>query len=261
MSEDYSDFGDILVPEFDTPKGVVDKVEGEARQYYRHPAGTYIGFVGKTVHKFVDAEGKYVEANEPGAIYKSSMIQLWLSKFLGNTENPVGDVIVTPELKLPDRPMQECYFPIPLSDDPKWFWKMANMFKNWKIPGHEKYTIIQPSKTNPSNRVMYKLAFPAYQGLPVKFTLAFKLSEGKSADDAGRYVEGEIEIMDYAKRIPVDKLTAFYKDVDARFDKERAEKEANRAKNEGSYKREEAPATDFDALDSNSNDLDAFMKV
>jgi hypothetical protein len=261
MTEDYSDFGDILVPEFETPRGVIDRVEGEARQFYRHPAGTYIGFVGKTVHKFVDTEGKFVEANEPGAIYKNSTVQIWLSKFLGNTENPVGDVIVTSELKLPDRPMQECYYPIALSDDPKWFWKMGNMFKSWKIPGHEKYTIIQPSKTNPSNKVMHKLAFPAYQGLPVKFTLTFKLSEGKSADDVGRYVEGEIEIMDYAKRISVEKLMAFYKEVDARFDKEKAEKAANRARTEGAYEREAAPNTDFDALDSNSNDLDSFMKV
>jgi hypothetical protein len=91
--------------------------------------------------------------------------------------------------------------------------------------------------------------------------LTFKLSEGKSADDAGRYIDGDIEIMDYAKRIPVDKLTVFYKEVDAKFEKERAEKEANRARTEGSYKREEAPDTDFDALNSDSNDLDAFIKV
>ncbi len=261
MSENYDDFGDVLVPEYATPKGVIDKVEGEARQYYRHPAGVYTGFIGKLVHKFVDAEGKYVEADEPGAIYKNSTLQIWLYKFLGNAENPVGDVIITPELKLPDRPLQECYYPIVLSDDPKWFWKMANMFKSWKIPGHEKYTIIQPSKTNPSNKVMYKLAFPAYQGLPVKFTLTFKLSGGKSADDVSRYVEGEIEITDYAKRIPVDKLTAFYKEIDARFEKERAEREANRARMEGSYIREALPDTNFDALDSDSNDLDSFMNV
>ncbi len=256
----YDDFGDVLVPDFDMPQGVPDKVEGEARQYYRHPVGTYLGFVGKTVHKFVNAEGKYVEASEPGAVYKNSMLQLWISKFLGGSENPVGEVIITPDLKIPDRPMQECYFPVSLTTDPKWLWKMVNSFKNWKIPGHQKFDVIQPSQTNPANKVMHLASFPAYQGLPVKFTLVFKAEEGKSSEDKSRYVDGDIEIIDYGKRIPKDALVEFYKQADERFAKEKAEREARRAQ-EGGYSREEAPSTDFDALSNAGNDLDDFLKT
>lgn len=255
----YDDFGDILVPDFDMPANVPTKVEGEARQYYRHPTGTYLGFVGKTIHKFKNAEGKYVESNEPGAIYHNSMVQAWITKFLGDTQNPVGDILITPDLKIPDRPMQECYFPLSLSRDPKRLWAMIAMFKNWKIPGHEKYNIIQPAQTNPNNKEMHLGAFPAYQGLSIKFSLTYKAEEGKSADEKSRYVDGEVEILDYKTRISAEKLTAFYKDADARFEKEREERKARQT--EGGYTPEAAPNTNFDALGAGGGDsLDDFIK-
>lgn len=255
----YDDFGDILVPDFETPQGVPDKVEGEARDYYRHPTGTYLGFVGKPIHKFVDSAGKYVEASEPGAVYKNSTIQLWITKFLGNTENPVGEVIISPELKLPDRPIAECYFPIAIMPDPKRQWSYALMFKNWKIPGHAKYDIIQASPTNPANKVTFINGFPAYQGLPVKFTLTYKPEEGKSSQDKARYVEGEVEILDYKQRIPMEKLTEFYKQVEARFEKEREERKARNAES-GTYNRDAVPDTNYDALANAGDDLESFMK-
>ena len=113
---------------YDLPDLAPKQVEGEVREYYRHPAGTYLGFVGKIVAKFKDQQGKRCEPDEPGAVFSHYILNLWIKKFLGNAQTPTGEQMITDALKIPDRPLQEIYFPIVLFPDPKRQWSSKLMF-------------------------------------------------------------------------------------------------------------------------------------
>lgn len=237
-----SDFMETLgyeMPE-DTPKNV----EAEGFQYYRHPIGLYMGFVGKIIAKYKDSDGHRCEREAIGAQFNNYSLPIWITKALGNLEAPTDEILIHPAtLVLPTRPTAEIYFPIFISAIPKNQWTLKKMFENWKIPGHNKYDIIAPSPVNPANTITSFASFPAYYGLSVKFYLTAKdLTKG-------RYIDGEIEIISYEKRIPMETLKLFEEIVTAKIEEERKERQA-KSGNSSSYQPDNAPKTDFDALGS-----------
>jgi len=248
-----SDFFDTLgyeIPE-DTPKNV----EAEGFQYYRHPMGLYMGFVGKIIAKYKDSEGHRCEREAIDAKFNNYSLPIWIIKSLGNLENPLDETLIHPEtLTLPPRPTAEIYFPIFISATPKDQWTLKKMFENWKIPGHNKYDIIAPSPANPANTMTSFASFPAYYGLSVKFFLTAK-DPAKS-----RYVDGGIEIISYEKRIPMETLKIFEEAVNDKLEKERKDRQAQSGNN-SSYQPEDAPKTDFDSLGGNEDEtVNDFLK-
>lgn len=245
---------------YELPDNAPKQVEGESREYYRHPPGTYLGFIGKITAKFKDPAGKRCESDEPGATFSHYILTLWIRKFLGNAQDPVGQQLITEDLKLPARPVAELHFPVVLFNEPARLWSNKLMFDKWKIPGHDKYDIIKVSPSNPANKITNYNGFPAYYGLPCKFTLTFKAESEKQA----RYIDGGVEILDYNARIPLDRLKQFEAEVDALIEKERAEREAERAASRsGGYVTPEAPNTDFNDFGSVPDvpsSLDDFIK-
>lgn len=252
---EHSDFADFQFPELNIPANITGQMEGQAREYYKHPLGTYLGFVGKTLFKFRNREGKSCEATELGAIHHNTSVQFWNYKFLGSPANPVGEVIITPELVLPERPIAECYFPLTIMNDPKQLWAHLKRFAAWKIPGHPNYDIVAPSPNNPANKILNIRAFAAYQGLPVKYTLV--QGAGKDGKEGSIYIDGEPEILSFDKRIPIDKLKQFYEIVEAKFEEEKKKREAT---NQQTYTRDETPETDFNNMSDNDL-LDQFTSL
>lgn len=249
MSDFYETLG-YEMPE-DTPK----QVEAEGFQYYRHPMGLYMGFVGKLIAKYKDSEGHRCESEAIDAKFSHYSIPLWITKALGNLEHPSDEVLIHPDtLLLPAKPITEIYFPIFISVEPKNQWTLKKMFENWSIPGHDKYNIIVPSTANPANTVTNFAGFPAYYGLSVKFYLTAK-DPTKS-----RYIDGVADIISYEKRIPMEKLQTFEEAISSRVEQERIERQAESGTSSG-YQPEKAPETNFDALgDSEDKDIDAFLK-
>lgn len=247
-----TDFMDTLG--YELPEDARQEVEAEGFQYYRHPIGLYMGFIGKITPKYKDAEGNKCEQETAGAVLAHYMLALWITKSLGGLEHPTDEVIIHPEtLALPNRPLAETYFGQFLTRVPADQWKFRKMFESWRIPEHEKYNIIRPAANNPANIVTSFASFPAYYGLPIKFHLTAK------DPSKGRYIDGEISIMSYEKRLPMEKLKAFEEIVDAKVAAERVEREANRSNDD--YQSAPAPQTDFDSMGGDEDDaVDNFLK-
>jgi len=243
---------------YELPSNAPKQVEGESREYYRHPPGTYLGFIGKITAKFKDPSGKRCEADDTGATFSHYILNLWIRKFLGNAQDPVGQQVITDDLKIPDRPISELYFPVVLFNEPTRLWSNKLMFDKWKIPGHDKYSIIQASPNNPANKITNYNGFPAFYGLPCKFSLTFKADSEKQA----RYIDGGVEILDYNARIPLDKLKEFEVGIETLVEHERAQREAERAASrQGGYVTPTAPQTNFDEYNVPDvpNTLDDFI--
>lgn len=253
MSEERDFYADAGGAGYELPEDIPESKEFTEFEYYKHPAGMYVGFVGKLNPKYKDGEGKGCPKETPGALLSHFMLPFWTKQFLGSTSQPVQDKIISEELVLPDRELHECYYNMYLTRDDKRLWSLKKTFLNWKIPGHPQYDIVVKGTTPGSKKINYK-AFPAYYGLPVKFGLTFNPKSEKQS----RYVDGEIMFLDMANRIPREKMQEFEKAVNIKLAKEREEREA-RGKDSG-YKPETAPETDFDNMaSSDSNDLDDFL--
>jgi len=247
-----SDFMEVLG--YEMPEGAPKSVEAEGYQYYRHPIGLYMGFIGKLAAKYKDSEGHRCEREAVDAKFSNYSLPLWITKSLGNLEIPTDEILIHPEtLAIPNRPVAEIYFPIFISAIPNDQWRLKKMFENWKIPEHNKYDIIAPSAANPANTVTNFASFPAYYGLPVKFYLTAK-DLAKS-----RYVDGGIEVVSYDKRISMEKLNIFEDLITAKIELERQERQ-DKNKDSGNYQPTEAPKTDFDALGNEDDTVNDFLK-
>ena len=249
MAEERDFYADIG---YDLPDNAPKTVEGESASYYQHPAGQYFGFIGRLTPKYKDGENKRCEPDTPGAQFSHYMIAFWITNFAGTMDKPVNESVIafTPDsLSLPDRPLAECYFSIPIYPDPKKQWSLKNLFEDWKLPGHPQYNIITQSPNNPAATVTNFRAFPAYYGLPVKFYVTFK----PETDKKSRYVEGKVHITSYEKRVPKDLIIAFEKAVDMKVE---AEREKRKAQSGETYTPPAAPETDFGSLVNNAGDTD-----
>lgn len=249
---------DIGVP-YELPDNAPKQGEFEQFQYYQHPAGLYIGFVGKLNSKFKGADGKPLAPDMPGATFDHYQLALWITKFLGSTTNPKSEELITisanGSIILPNRPTMECYYGLYISTDPKRAWSMAKTFEDWRIPGHAKYNIIQQSGKNMATKVVNYNGFPAYYGLGIKFALTYKPESEKQT----RYIDGKVDILDMTKRIPFEKLQEFETAVEVKVKAEQSE----RASKKNTYEAAPPAETDFDLLasDNNSDDsLDDFLK-
>lgn len=256
MAKNFDD--DIGVP-YELPTGAPKQGEFEQFQYYQHPAGLYIGFVGKLNSKFKGADGKPIASDMPGAVFDHYQLTLWLTKFLGSTTNPKSEEIITTSptgnLLLPSRPTAECYYGLYISTDPKRAWSMAKTFEDWRIPGHAKYNIIQQSGKNMATKVINYNGFPAFYGLGIKFALTYKPESEKQS----RYIDGKIDFIDMTKRIPFEKLQEFESAVEIKVKAEQSE----RASKKNTYEAPPPADTDFDLLataEDSDNSLDDFLK-
>jgi len=244
---------------YEMPEGAPPKQEYEEFSYYQHPVGTYLGFIGKLGAKFKGTDGKSATPDTPFAKFDHYQLPIWIFKFLGSANAPTQEEIIvvspTGNLILPPRPMFETYFGMYISVDPQRIWGLSKTFGNWAIPGHSKYNIIQPNPKNPANKTIFYSGFPAYYGLPCKFTLTFKPDSEKKQ----RYIEGALEIVDYGKRVPLPILQQFEKDVETKVRLEQAERAT---KSNKEYVAETPPETNFDELGaaSGEDDLSSFMK-
>ena len=255
MANDFD--ADIGVP-YELPDNAPKQGEFEQFQYYQHPAGLYIGFVGKLNSKFKGADGKPIAPDMPGAVFDHYQLALWVTKFLGSTTNPKSEEIITTSpngsLILPLRPTMECYYGLYISTDPKRAWSMAKTFEDWRIPGHAKYNIIQQSGKNMATKVVNYNGFPAYYGLGIKFALTYKPESEKQS----RYIDGKIDLIDMTKRIPFEKLQEFETAVEIKVKSEQSE----RASKKDNYVAETPPDTNFDLLNTgdSDSDLNDFLK-
>lgn len=251
------DFDADIGMDYELPEGAPEQGEYEEFQFYRHPAGIYIGFIGKLHSKFKDGKGKACDSNMPGANFDHFQLPLWILKFLGSSTNPKSEDIITitdGNLILADRSVFEMYYGAYISTDPKRLWGYTKMFEDFKIPGHPKYNIIQQSGKNMATKVMNYSGFPAYYGLQCKFALTYKPKSEKQT----RYIDGKIEILDFTKRIPSDKLKLFEEAVDLKVKSEQKE----RAKQQDTYTPPEPAEPNFDLTGSEDmdSDLDGFIK-
>ena len=255
MAKDFDD--EIGVP-YELPDNAPRQGEFEQFQYYQHPAGLYVGFIGKLNSKFKGADGKNCPPDMPGAVFDHFQLALWITKFLGSSTNPKTEEIVKlnadGNLLLPDRELAECYFGLYISTDPKRAWSLAKTFEDFRLPGHAKFNVLQQSGKNMATKVVNYSAFPAYYGIPIKFALTFKPESEKQA----RYIDGKIDLLELAKRIPFDKLQQFEAVVEAKVKASQAE----RAAKNNTYQPETPPETNFDLLESGNSDddLDGFLK-
>ena len=118
-----NDFDADIGTTYQLPDNAPKQGEFEQFQYYQHPAGLYIGFVGKLNSKFKGADGKPIAPDMPGAVFDHFQEALWILKYLGSVTNPKTEEIITVDkdggLILPDRPLAECYYGLYISTDPK----------------------------------------------------------------------------------------------------------------------------------------------
>ena len=244
---------------YELPDNAPKQGEYEEFQFYRHPAGIYVGFIGKLISKFKDDKGKNCEPEMPGAVFDHFQLPLWILKFLGSAGAPKTEELIklSPEgdLILPDRSIFEVYYGSYISTDPKRLWSYAKTFEDFKLLGHPKYNIIQQSGKNMATKVLNYSGFPAYYGLQCKFALTFK----PDSDKQTRYTDGKIQILDVSKRFPMDKLNAFEQAVDIKIKAEQTER--NQAKD--NYTPDKPAEPDFDLTGGNENtddSLDDFLK-
>lgn len=240
---------------YDIPDDIPQQVEGSGGfEYYKHPVGLYFGFCGKLNFKYVGQDKKPCNPDDVGARLSHAILPLWISQFHGTTINPVTEVIVDANLKLPTRPLAECYYPVRVAFAPEEIWKNKQLFGSWFVPNNPALTVIGKNPSKPNIVVVNYKAFPAYYGVGVRWSIVH-------SDKGNAYVDGkkdQIGLM-LDKRIPLDKMLEFEKAVEIKTNAERMEREANKSQQQN-YQPEAPPATNFDELaGSESDDLGSFI--
>lgn len=240
---------------YDIPDDIPQQVEGTGGyEYYKHPAGLYLGFCGKLNFKYIGPDKKPCSSDVSGAILSHAILPLWINQYHGTTINPVTEEIINlKSLKLPDRPLAECYYPVRVAFAPEEQWKNKNLFGAWFIQGNANLSIVGKHPSKPNLVLTNFKAFPAYYGVGVRFSIVV-------SDKGNTYIEGKKDSIGLMldKRVPFDKMIEFEKLVDSKLEAERAEREANKAK---PAQQEAPPETNFDELaDSESDDLGDFVK-
>lgn len=171
----FKDMGYELPPE-------TSDVKSDSFEYYRHPAGVYQGVFGKLTAKYKDGEGKKCDSTALGASLSHFTAALWIIKYLGILNKPENKpVLMYKEDKFiipPDTQPAELYFPLMISYNPKDQWKVQKLFEKFTIPGHEHLRLVKLNPVKPTEKSTNFPAFPAYYGVPIKFTIDLGQQKG-----------------------------------------------------------------------------------
>lgn len=240
MTNNFDDFGTPL-------PNHIPEIVSESGGFYQHPIGTYMGFVGKPLFKFKNAQGMYVEPDVTGAKYSHTVLQLWILKYLGTPEQPVSIQFVSSDVNkhliLPDRPIAECYYPLIVAGTPNMQWKNKALFQRWSIPNHPEYNIIQSVANNPAKFSTNVKNLVYYVGSHINFSII-------SGKNGGSFVN-TVDLVNLP-RIPKETLTAFFKLIDKKFEEQREQRKSD-------YQRETPPPVpDFNDIKS-EDDLEKFL--
>ena len=237
MSEERNFIEDV--GGYELPEDVPQQVEGESFDYYRHPAGIYLGAAGRLKLKYKDANDKTCGSSDIGARLVPGVLPLWIFEYLGTNTAPQTKMIISKDLVIPPSfTIPEVYYPQMISFDPKDQWKNAKLFGGWKADNLP--PIISPKPSKPSIKVTNFQAFPAYYGIQVKWLLV-------TNDRGSVYVDGGIQLQKLP-RVPADKMTLLENMADKRA------KEEWEARRQSDTPTQEASETDWDVFGENEKD-------
>ena len=245
---DFYDSLDIQLPP-DAPQ----QTESESRSYYKHPVGTYTGFVGRLTAKYRDPNDKPCEPTDVGARFHHYILPLWIKKYLGSNDIPTMKQVITDGLTLPNLPIQEMYFPLLITTDPERGWQYHKIFDSWKMVNRPELTVIKANPANPSKKSVDYKALAQYLGTPIRWVLVTSVSK-KTLKESSPYIDSlVIESFD---RPPYKLFEAMEASVKSKVEEERAKRSADREGGSGGYVQQEAPAADFSDLGS---ELEGFL--
>jgi len=235
----YEQVGYELPP--DAPRDTVS----EGTEYYKHPAGIYVGFVGRLITKYKDVNDKACVAGVAGAKFSHYQLVRWIQRYLGTPAEPLLKDVLGNDLQVPDVKFPELYFGEYLSAESKDQWSIAKKFENFKIAGYPKYDIIQPDSQKPSLKRTIWGAFPAYYGMIIKWEMAIGEKKGNSYVVSTSLVNAE--------RIPTAKILELEQKVADMIERERQQREMNKQQNDN-YTPPPPPEADVNSLMSGDSD-------
>lgn len=235
-----SDFDDIM----GLPEGIPEQLEAETTSYYKVPAGIYIAVFGRLNPKYKDMNNKGCNADYPGATFSHCSIPLWLVETHGTSDKPIKQNILGMDLKIPtDRRVSELYYPLYVSWNPEDQWKNVQAFGSLELPNDKSSKIITPTPGKPQIKTVNFKALTKYYGIPVRFGILW------SAKDSP-YIDKNFPLSIVGDRIAPEKMKLFEEAINAKVEKERAERQS-------SGKEYTPPSDDIEG----SNDLDSFLNV
>jgi len=207
------------------PDDMPQSVASEQKQYYRHPAGIYNGFIGRLMLKYKTADGKWSEQGMPGAILVRGVLQTWIKKYLGTPQTPVNVTILNDDLTFsPDRKIAELYYPQVIEFAPKDQWKNIKLFDTFTL-GSPESKIIRSNADKPTIKETVFKNFAYYYGVPVKWVISL-------SDIGNTYIDTKkdrIEIIKGAERIPIADIAALEKEFERQLEAERAARKTEQA--------------------------------
>lgn len=236
MADFYEDLGYQLPSE-------VGEVKSESFEYYKHEAGVYNGFIGKTTVKYKNLEGKKVEEGTAGARPSHLILSLWITEFLGTSQNPKNVPILSvgeDKIHIPAGIQQaaELYFPFMLSLDPKFQWAIQSKLQDFNIPGHDNLRLVKVNPAKMTEKITNFQALPYYYGMPIKFTL--DIGEKKGGIYLSKIIQGDL-----AKRVQQNLIMSLEEDFNALIQREI---DARKSKKDDGYIQNPPPSVDFDNL-------------
>ena len=235
------------------PNDAPPSTESDSRTYYKHPIGTYVGFVGRLTAKYRDVNDKQCEPGDAGARFNHYIQPLWIKKYLGSNEEPKMIQYITDDLRLPNVPLAETYYPLLISVDPERGWAYHKMFDSWKMVNRPDLTVVKANPANPSKKIMDYKALAQYLGVPIKWTLVTSVSK-KTGKESSPYIDSLI--IESFDRVPYPLFTALETAVKNKVDDERAKRQME--KNGDGYTIPDAPPADFSDLNV-GNELEDFL--
>jgi hypothetical protein len=237
MTDFYEDM-DYQIPEEITPV----KSEG-GFDYYKHPAGIYLGFIGRLTVKYKDINGKNCDPEAMGAKPSHSVLAIWLTEYLGTSGTPKSAPILLPtseKVQLPkDVQSAQLYFPFTLSFDPKFQWSIHQKFESFIIPGYENSRIVTVNPNRMTEKYTNFQAFKFYYGLPVKMNI--ELSAKGNTYVSSIKLTGGLE-----NRIP----TNLMKQLESDFEELRAREKANTNSSSEAVPSQAPPNTSVEDLEN-----------
>jgi len=203
------------------PDDVPTQVSAESVEYYKLPPGIYIAVFGRLMPKYKNQDNKFCNAEEPGAMFSHATIPQWLIESHGTATSPEKKTILGYDLKIPDRPSSELYYPLWVSWDKDDQWKNISMFGKFSLPNDPEAKVIIPSPEKPSMKIVNFKALTKYYGMQVKFNIVH-------SDIGNPYIDSKnMPMKIVGDRIPLDKMKAFEEQMNIKFEKERALRNAN----------------------------------
>lgn len=205
---------------YELPPDVPKEIVSEGIEYYKHPAGIYIGFIGRLTAKYKDINGQRCDADLPGAKFDHYGLTRWIIRQLGTVSEPNAREVLGNELVIPDgMQVAELYFPEYISVEPKQQWSLHKKFANFHIPGHPNLDIVKADVNKPSLKVTNFAAFPSYYGQVIKWNIVVSKKDNP-------YIEETSLIA--SERISTEKIIELEHKVTEIIEQQRVEREAKR---------------------------------